>query len=566
MSTTLITTRRRQTTASTMLRRAPVAAASLRLDTALPTAVPSVSLEPEFTLLDTVAPTASATTTDKSINPSATSQLDVSTETCSTTKECATGKSCFEGKCISSNDGAPLGGSGSEPSSHLSTAAAIGIGVGVVALIGLLIGLGVCFWRIRGRRSPNKTSNSPVTGRKRSASHATELSIDNDQKTLVASFPTSPYDTRFHEDHAMAPGAFAKALESNRKGNMKYNSQKPSCDMGSMATEKSLPLAPTENPLPPAPTDNPLPPAPTEQKRYALNVNINKSIIMDEDMMRAVSPIQNSGTSRERAPRYRFEEYVPPVVNTPPISITLERPSTSDRTSEYELERFPNKNTPADSSPTKGDGTREGTQSQDFPETTFPKRDSKPPLLSLPDLRPASSSLSFRSYDWYQDILGDQQRLSALSNGSLEQTSTQAILSAPQTLSQRFSEVDPRLVPQPLTPGAPSTVATAGSEPVSEKAPSPTNSQFRLSPTVYEMPSGSSVVPSMPPVPPKVPMSPPKAARVSILSTTTRKTHNSQSWLPDDGLYLPEDGTADSWKRLGRLNDPSRPTSYSPLS
>ncbi|KAJ4366449.1 hypothetical protein N0V83_008085 [Neocucurbitaria cava] len=348
----------------------------------------------------------------------------------------------------------------------------IGIGVGVVALIALLIGLGVCFWRIRGKKSSNKSRELPVTGRKRSASHATQWSMDNDQKTLVASFPTSPYNAGFHEQHIMAPGVFAKTLERNASG---------VGNMGPMETEKSLPLAPTENPLPPAPTDNPLPPAPTEQKRYALNVNISKSTIFDEDMIRAVSPLQSIATPRERAPKYRFEEYLPPVANTPPISITLERPGSTGGKSEYELERFPNQETPTGNSATKDDGSHEGMHSQDPRETTLSTLESKAPTLSLPDFPPASPGLSFRSYDWYQDIL--DPRTSTLPASDSERKST--ILSAPLSLSPRLSEVDPRLVPQPLSPGAPPPVDATGSG----AASSSTNSNFRLSPTVYRTPS-----------------------------------------------------------------------------
>ena len=541
MSTTFTTSQRRETSLSTTLRKEPIAAATLRLDTALPT-----SIEAQFTLanFDTAVSIPSATATTTSISPNPTSSVHRSVGTCSAGNDCATEATCPDGKCDGVNDTAPFG-AGSGSTSHLNTASAIGIGVAAVALIALLIGIGIWFWRVRGKRQPIESIESPFTNHHRSASNATRWTIDNDQKTLVASLPNSPHNAGFREQQQMAPGIFAKVAEFNESG-------RENKKQGSVVTEKTLPL----RPLP----ETPLPPTPTEQRRYALNVNINKSIIFDEEMVRAVSPHRDSGTPRERVPRYRFEEYLPPVARTPSISITPVRPDSKQRSSEYELERFPNKKLVSGTTSPKDDVPREGTLPVDQREITLSELEGKPPLLPLPDLPPPSPGLSFRSYDWYQDIIGDRQSAEPTTptfpNGNSARTPTQATFPAPQSLSLTVLEVDSSLVPAPLSPSAPPYTATSNPEPVPATPLSSTAPNFQLPPTVYQRP----------PVRSNSPPAPPNAARVSVLSTMTRKTHNSRSWLPDDGFYLPEEGTMDSWKRIRRPSDPSRPTTYSPLS
>ena len=92
--------------------------------------------------------------------------------------------------------------------------------------------------------------------------------------------------------------------------------------------------------------------------------------------------------------------------------------------------------------------------------------------------------------------------------------------------------------------------------PSSAALPSPTSPNFRLSPTVYTPPSRQS-----PPIPPTAPLR--SSARASTQSTMTRATHDSRSWLPDDGLYLAEEGDEYAeYKTYHRPSEDSRPTSY----
>ncbi|KAF1851320.1 uncharacterized protein K460DRAFT_31496 [Cucurbitaria berberidis CBS 394.84] len=424
MSITSTTTRRRETTVPTTLRTEPTA---LRVDTALPT---SLTLEFALLDLDSVAPTPSATATNVSIHPNTTSRVGGSVETCSADNDCSIGKTCTGGKCVGVHDAAPLGGSGTEPTSHLNTASAIGIGVGVVALIALLIGIGFWFWRIRGRRQPDKSIESPSSNRDKSPPKATRWTVDNDQKTLVASLPNSPYNAGFHQQQKMTPEGFAKALDHMGEAR-------------SISTEKALPRPP--------PTENPLPSAPS-------------------------------------------------------ISANLQRPASSKWSSEYELERFSN--------------LRNSSTPQDPRVTTISELERKSALLSLPDLPPPSPSPSSRSYGWYQDIIGEQQNAepprSILPNGNSARIPTQAKFSVSSSLSPKILEGDPTLVPEPLSPAVPPSLATLRPKPVTAIPSSPTNTNLRLSPTTYQMSSQSPVPPNLPAPPP-----PPKTTSVSMLSTMT---------------------------------------------
>lgn len=518
MSSTFTTTPQRDITA-------PTASAGLRVDTAVPT-----SLEAKFTLgLNTVISTPRPTATATSIDSTTTSRADGSVGTCSVDDDCATGRTCANGKCVDTNDAALFGGSDSDSTSHLSTASAIGIGVGVATLIALVIGFGIWFWRVRGRRTPNDLMESALASHHKSASNATKWMVDNDQKTLVASFPNSPHNAGFHEQQHMSPVAFAKAVE----------------------TEKTLPRPPR--------IENPLPPAPTDQKRYALNVNTNESMIFDEDMMKTACANRYSESPHEPLPRYRFEEYHPPVAGTPSISITVRRPASSQRSSGYELQRFPNKRHSS-----TDNISLERTQHLDPREVTLSELEGKPPLLPLPDLPPPSPDFSFRSYDWYQEIIGDQQKSGpptpTLSSGDPARTSTHATFPASPSHSPRFPEVDSSLVPGPLSPSVPPHLAALN--PVSIAPLSSPNPDFRLSTAVPRSPK----LPLTPSVPPKARPSSPNATRVSMLSTVTHKNHNPQSGLPDNGMHIPDERKVDGWARVRRPSDPSRPTSYSPLS
>ena len=272
--------------------------------------------------------------------------------------------------------------------------------------------------------------------------------------------------------------------------------------------------------------------------------------------------------------------------------------------------------------------------------------------LSLPELPPPSPSLSFRSYDWYQDIIGGDQsaveqqppdlQLSSMSTPELPQRHPAR---AVNPLFSHPPDIESTLMPEPISPAFPSPVASSHLHPNSARLshlPSPTNPNFRLTPTVYQMPKPrvSKLVPSLPSTRPAseastipyysnrysryaswmpeddldIPeddLEPPRfprynsmqasivqgseatqtartSARTSVRfsarnsarnsahnsrsqsaprphSTMTQNSHYSRSWLPDDGLYLPEEGTEDSFKIFRRERLASRPTSYSPL-
>lgn len=254
----------------------------------------------------------------------------------------------------------------------------------------------------------------------------------------------------------------------------------------------------------------------------------------------------------------------------------------------------------------------------------------------MPELPPPSPSFSFRSYDWYQDIIGGDPP-------AVEPTTPELRIRNPvravNPLLSNPPDIDSSLMPEPLSPAYPSPVASSHLHPSSARLsylPSPTNPNFRLSPTVYQMPNPSRVsklVPSLPSTrpaseastiprysnrysryaswmpeddldipeddltPPRFPrynsmvasivqgsegmqtarMSARNSARNSACnprsrnaprpqSTMTQMSHYSRSWLPEDGLYLPEEGTDDSFEVFKRERVASRPTSYSPLA
>jgi hypothetical protein len=56
-----------------------------------------------------------------------------------------------------------------------------------------------------------------------------------------------------------------------------------------------------------------------------------------------------------------------------------------------------------------------------------------------------------------------------------------------------------------------------------------------------------------------------EAPQTRRTSKATTKSRNSQSWLPEDGVYLPEEDTVDSFTVFKRDFLDKRPTSYSPL-
>jgi hypothetical protein len=500
--------------------------------------------------LDTGNPTPSAVIQDSPDDVTSTTTAAFSSSvTCSLDSDCASGAQVL--------DAAPFGSPGDAslaPMTQMSTASAIGIGFGVMSFMILFFSLIIWFWRRRERKPLNDSVEAPPPppNRTRSASSAT------DQKTLVASLPNSPQNANFHEQHQqMLTASFAQLVTSNkivdpirtekeRAANEARASMSDANCQSSGSNEKNLPLPPNNMPLPPTP--------PTEEKRYAINVNINKSMIFDDMtpiMARDGGTPRDSTTSRDRMPKYRFEEYLPPVAKTPPISIHPRK-----RTSEIELKPYPRRGS---SSAGSISDDEEDIETQLRRKNTLKKLESKPPQLPLPDLlSPPSPSFSFRSYDWYQDIIGTEQTnmedtilgtsTPSIPDRNPARTPTKATFGA--ALSSNPPDIDPTLLPPPLSPTAPS--AGASYLHPNTALSSPTSANFRLSPTVYTMPSR-----------------PPRAQpmRASLRSTMTQKTHMSRSWLPDDGLYLPEEGTHDSYMIYNKthFSDDSRPTSYSPL-
>jgi hypothetical protein len=499
MSTTLTTSRHTSTTSTTLERESTTHTTTYR-----PIST-STTLEPSdtSTRLDIATSTPThlqiATTEESSTYPSASTAATDTSATCSTDDTCVNTQVCYKGTCTSMAQAAPFGPGGnlSQPSTRLSTGAAVGVGVGVLAFILFLMGLGYWFWR-RGQQPPKESIEAPPITRTRSESSAT------DQKTLVASMPNSPQYAGFHTLHnEMSPESLDQTFIA-----------------------KALPLLP-----PTVPTKIAVPTPPTG--RYAVNVSIDKSMIFD-DVMMAASPARDSIVSRERMPRYRFEEYLPPVTRTPQLSIS--HVSSSRRTSDHELEPYPqNDDMSVRDATTDDEEDEEDEELRSRRSRALRKLESRPPQLPSPGLPPLSPT-----YDWYQDIIGPEPSNAEQNSG---RTPTKAIFGA--TLSPNLPEAVNRSIPQPLSQAAlrsPSThLRPRGS----------TSSTFQLSPSVY--------TPSQP--------YKSKTPHYSMHSTATHQTHMSRSWLPDDGLYLPEEGTHDSYMMFKKhqSGDASRPTSYSPL-
>jgi hypothetical protein len=551
MSSTITSARREAQTTSTSSRKQSATSSTSSQETSHSSTTQRQSSSSSSIQLDTSTPTPSATAQDP---PDEIAVLTTSSAqpnaTCSSDNQCAGNRMCSRGVCEAALDGAPFSeGSTLGPTSHMSTGAAVGVGLGVVASILLLFGFIIWIWRRRGRKLVPESIEAPAPNRNRSASSAT------DQKTLVASLPNSPQQAGFREQHdEMRTAAFAQLVNANKirdhgRTEKDIFAQEKQQSMGNSILQSPLP---NEKNLPLPPNDGPLPPPPTEDKRYAINVNINKSMIFDDVMSNLARTPRDSTTSRDRMPKYRFEEYLPPVVRTPPISVR--RFEASKPNPEIELVPYPRKDSAAIGST---DDDEEDDEILTERHKSLKIVDKEPPQLPHPELLPPPSpSFSFRSYDWYQDIIGTEQTnaddiLAKTSSPSIPdrnptRTPTKTTFGA--SLSSHPPDSDRDLYPPPLSPSRathlhPNTASTLLS---------PTTPNFRLSPTVYTMPSR-----------------PPKAQplRASLQSTMTQKTHMSRSWLPDDGLYLPEEGTHDSYMMFKRplSDDMSRPTSYSPF-
>ncbi|KAH6643028.1 hypothetical protein C7974DRAFT_302871 [Boeremia exigua] len=514
--------------------------------------------------VDTATPSPSAT----SSRPTSTPSASALSNTCSANSDCAADKTCSNGICTTVSQAAPFAPAGSlstEPTTHLDTGTAIGIGVGVVALVALMIGLGFWFFRIRKRRQPIPSPEAPPTTRDRSASTATKWTIDNDQKTLVASLPNSPQHTAFATQTSGFPSEFyttsGKVMDDEEKQAAEYRLR----DGGNQNGQTPL-----------SPVDKALPCPPTEEKRYAINVNINKSMIFDDIMFNAAayapSPVI---TPHERAPRYRFEEYLPPVPpSNPRISITKAKPrAASTISSEYELENYPHGSDYIESTRhSRSDAGDEYDESQylNSRDNALSKLEGG---LSLPDLPPPSPSFSFRSYDWYQDIIGGDHTVTEITY-EIPPTPEIPLRSPARGINPLLSNPpDSRLMPEPLSPAFPSPVAGSHLHPNSARLsslPSPSSPNFRLSPTIYQPPNArrdalppprllrhQSMVASIVPGSDAT-----RTGRTSRRqSAVTQHSHFSRSWLPDDGLYLPEEGTEDSFEVFQRGGK-----AYSPLA
>ncbi|CAE7219208.1 hypothetical protein P3342_013372 [Pyrenophora teres f. teres] len=606
MSTTIVTTRRRdQTTTSTASRRQPSTFSTLRYSSTKPSPSsgdPSPTPLPtnfasdfSFVVFETKTPSPSPSATDTNSQSSPVGSTIAASESCSTDNDCAANTICSSAKCAGVNDAAPFGGSGPEPTSQLSTGAAIGVGVGLVAVVALLVALGFWFRRFRRSRERLESTEAASGNRHRSTSTAT------DQKTLVASLPSSPQSRALNLQRSMnaGPDFFAK---TNRE---KMGHRRPESTYqvnGRNSTEKALPLPPLNG--------VPLATAPTDSRLYAVNVNINKSMIFDDDMMNAVNALRATETPRHSSPlraptpRYRFEEYVPPVTSTPPISISPAQaptptpasapapapapapalgPDLNKRNSEYELDQYPRK---TDIRSVRTASISDVSSISDSAPPS-PIVNSIAPQLPLPDLPPPSARLSFRSYDWYQDIIGEPPTPTVRSR-SPARTPTQATFPEPLSPSKKKpTHLEPSLMPAPLSPGLHTSTPGLHLHPSSAALPSPTNTNFRLSPSVYTPPPrrDTSPTPSITAMPGRgsgqnsgrnskrasvrasVRASMRASLRASRLSTMTKNTHESRSWLPEDGLYLSEEGefTPYEYDTFGRRSEDSRPTSYSPL-
>jgi hypothetical protein len=626
--------------ASTSTRRA----FSLEVDTATPSPTATASITSDIFPTDILTSSAPTVTSTSTPTPTALSNA------CSSNSDCADDGVCSRGTCSSINQAAPFapaGSLGAEPTTHLDSNSAIGIGVGVAALVLLMIAAGFWWFKFRrGRQQPITSPEAPPTTRDRSASSATKWTIDNDQRTLVASLPNSPQHAAFARQTPGFPAEFYTTpgkVVDDEKDIAEYRQRD-----GANRSDQS----------PASPVDKALPEPPSEEKRYAINVNINKSMIFDDIAFNAAAyaptPIS---TPQERAPKYRFEEYLPPVpANNPRISITKTVSRGSAMSSEYELENYPHGSGQMGSSRTSRSDPRSvhsASQSHDRRGSTLAKLEAG---LSLPELPPPSPSFSFRSYDWYQDIIGGDQsavegshELPAFGQAKTPELPTRNPARGVNPLLSNPPDMDPSLMPEPLSPAFPSPVASSHLHPSSARLsqfPSPTNSNFRLSPTVYQMPNRapvSKLVPSLPstrPVSeasmmttttmmtgtyserysrfaswypeddleileedialPRFPMYSSMRASIvdgsqasqtarttarnsarnpvhklrsqsaprpqSTMTTATQKSHYSRSWLPDDGLYLPAEGTDDSFEVFQRERLASRPTSYSPLA
>ena len=472
------------------------------------------------------APTATPT--------SITSGLD---NTCLRDSDCAQGSVCSSGTCFSDSQSGLFESVGSSGTSHLNTTSAIGIVVGVLGLAFVVLGLG--FWCMRDRRRKTvASSKAPLSDVERqassrtkrtvgrSASAATKWTMDNDQKTLVASLPNSPQYTGF----GSSPGAMPEYYMPSGKLDEIVEKSEPTLSRGVSRNDTSATRASAANKTLPAP--------PAQEMAYALNVSINKSMIFEDSLFSASAP----QTPRSRAPRYRFEEVLPPAPGSNPgISVTKPKPTTqATRAAEYEMDNYPRSRHSISLSEieTRSRGSTQYGQAEVRDLRGHALKRLEGELPSLPpqayratqafDTVPPSPSFSFRSYDWYQDILDPQ----APPIHTPDLSSNAHAVSANALLSHPFTPDSVRK-PAPLAL-APHSQVTNHLHPSSALSlDSPTSPGFRLSPTVYRMPSRT---PQIVPTPPSTRPSS-TSTMASYLSVHPRFT----SWQPNDDSMIPED-------------------------
>lgn len=500
--------------------------------------------------LDSATPTPETSATNSSDNSGSAAGSD---NTCTTNSDCASDTSCLGGRCINPKE-AGLLSSGSGATSQLNTGTAVGIVGGVIGFTLLLVAFGFWFIRRRRRRSMQLP---PLATHDRSQSNATAFTVDNDQKTLVASLQNSPQQTKYGAQRSMP-------LEFHMEtGAMNGNNGRVSATVED--TEEISPTTPNKSlPLPPLP-----PPPHGEDQRFTLNVSINKSMLFEEEAARMV---RETTQPQEPGPRYRFKEIHPPAPAVNRQSIAQQTIS-SMHSSMYEVDRYSALN----GAPSVNSWIYDNYGSQEQPRF-LDQRDStlsrlegiEPPPLSLLDLRPPSSSFSFRSYDWYQDIIGDP---AATESPTTPTVPSRSPLRIPNPLAANPPNMNSSLLFAPPSPGLPSPRLPQHLHPNSAAgALSPTNPNFRLSPTVYQRPTR----PSIPEPSPRPPSLLNRVADLSfesrrtsrVQSQMTQRTHNSRSWLPEEGLYLAEEGTQDVFEmyiRRPSVPESGRPDSYSPL-
>jgi hypothetical protein len=458
--------------------------------------------------------------------------------TCFQDSDCAQGSVCSSGTCSSGTQSDLFESVDSGATSHLNNGSAIGIVAGVLGLA--LVVLGIGFWCMIDRKRKTMASTrappsdverqaSPRTNQTvgRSASAATKWTMDNDQKTLVASLPNSPQYAGFSSspgppaEFYMPTGKLDEIVEKSEPAlSTRAVSRNPTSATRASSVNKALPTPPAG------------------EMTYALNVSINKSMIFEDSLFSASTP----QTPRSRGPRYRFEEVLPPAPGSNPrISVTKPKsaPQTS-RAAEYEMDHYPySKHSSVFSDvDTRSRGSTQYGQAEvrDLRGHALKRLEGDLPLLPSQAYRPTqafdtvppSPSFSFRSYDWYQDILDPQ----APPIHTPDLSSNANAFGANPLLSHPFAPGSIQK-PSPLTLAPHSQFINHLHPSSALSLDSPTSPGFRLSPTVYQMPSRTpQIVPS------------PPGTRPSSSSTmaSSRSVHpRFTSWQPNDDNMIPED-------------------------